>query len=299
MLLKAGRRLVASGHVVSLVATSKAADHEAVAAGDFEAWASAIGAEFIFGPQLASAKALETLRAARCDVAISMNWVRLLPAEVRACFTHGVFNAHPGDLPRFKGNACPNWAILLGEPGVGLIIHKMDDGLDSGPVALRDFFPLAETTTVTAVYAWLEAAIPRLFVELANAIADGRLVLSPQSQDPSLGLRCYPRRAQDARIDWCADSAQISRLIRASTRPFAGAFTTLEGQQIVRVWSAAPVEIQEPFVAIPGQVMFALQGDPVVATGRGALRLTDISLDGASSLPAREALLVSLRNRLV
>jgi methionyl-tRNA formyltransferase len=298
MLLEAGRRIAAAGHTVSLVATCKESSHETIRAADFERWAAEIGATFLRGPDLSRTDAFEAIRLARCDVAISMNWVGLLPAAVRDCFPHGIYNTHPGDLPRFKGNACPNWAILMGEDKIGLVVHRMVDTLDAGPIALRAELSCTDMTTIGEVYGWLSLQIPELLLALVTAIAEQRLSLTEQPNNPGLGLRCYPRNPRDGRIDWNADSVTISRLVRASGKPFEGAFTLLDGERLIRVWTARRLETTEPFVAVPGQVLFKRDGDPVIATGKGMLQLTDVSFD-ASDADAKAAITASMRNRLV
>ena len=80
-----------------------------------------------------------------------MNWLTMIAQSTLALFPWGVLNAHAGDLPRFRGNACPNWAILNGEPLVGLCIHEMIPELDAGPVLLRAHFPLSDDIYISDV----------------------------------------------------------------------------------------------------------------------------------------------------
>lgn len=299
MLLEAARRAMSRNHEIGFVATCKSSGHELATERDFEELAHAAGAPFLRHKELISESGMEMARSARCDLAISMNWLTLIPAHVRALFGHGVFNAHPGDLPRYRGNACPNWAILNGESHVGLCIHRMEDDLDAGPVAARRLFPLAPASSVADVYDWLRSAIPDAFMDVIEAAADARLVLAPQSTRPEDALRCYPRRPEDGVIDWAQPVELIDRLIRASGRPFAGAFSFLEGQRKVTIWSAVRAVSSEPFLAIPGQVAYAVDGDPVIAGNGGYIRLTDVSVDGCEGVAAaKQAILSSLRNRL-
>jgi methionyl-tRNA formyltransferase len=300
MLLAAARRVAEAGHAIPLVATCKASDTSAAGEEDFRRFAEAVGADYFCSAAINAPPQLERLRAAGCDIAISMNWLTLIGPRARAAFPLGVFNAHPGDLPRYRGNACPNWAILAGEPHVGLCIHQMEDALDAGPVALRDRLPLDDGTDVEAVYAWLRRRVPELFLQLVQDGAAGTLRLVPQAADPALALRCYPRRPEDSRIDWSRPAPEVHRLVRASTRPTPGAFTLLEGTRRVTVWRAEVMPAPGPFLAVPGQVCFAHEGDPVVACGEGLLRLREIAVEGcAGERESKQAVLASLRNRLV
>ena len=300
MLLEAGRRIASDGHEIGLVATCRSSGHEEAQEADFARWANDIGAPLVSKGRLDSPEILSAIASAGCDMAISMNWLSLLPASVRDCFRHGIFNAHPGDLPRFKGNACPNWAILTGEPHAVLTIHRMDDALDSGPIASKSSYPLGDTTTIADVYRWLHMAVPDAFVALVRSVAEGGLDLRPQNSNPEAGLRCYPRRPEDGRIEWKAPATEISRLVRASGKPFGGAFTYLEGSRRLTVWSADIVVAQEPFLAVAGQVASSIAGDPLICCGADYLRLTDVTLEGEDDpVVAKKLVLSSLRNRLI
>lgn len=299
MLLEAARRVMEAGHEIGLVATCRPSGHELAGEDDFERLARLGGAPFLRHRELTGAEGLSAIRTAGCDLALSMNWLTLIPPSVRSLFRLGVFNAHPGDLPRYKGNACPSWAIINGEDRIGLTIHQMDDGLDSGPVAAKRYFAVRPDSAIADVYDWLREAVPEAFLSVTAAAAHGDLRLEPQPAAPDASLRCFPRRPEDGRIDWTAPVATVDRLIRASGRPFDGAFAFLDGGRKVTIWSARPLLSGEPFLAIAGQVAYAVDGDPVIAGSGGFLRLTDIRMDGcADAADAKKQILSSLRNRL-
>jgi methionyl-tRNA formyltransferase len=176
----------------------------------------------------------------------------------------------------------------------------MIDKLDGGPVALKFFLDIDENTYIEDVYVWLRRSVPEAFRELVSCAANGKLELTPQPSDPALGLRCYPRRPEDGRIKWANSPKENHRLIRASGRPFSGAFTTLEGQKRVLIWRATIVPVFEPFLAMPGQVAFGIDGDPVVVSGDGYLRLDDITVEGCDTTKAAKVVILSsLRQRLM
>lgn len=297
MLLETARQLVASGHEVPLVATCKASDTSAASERDFEALASGIGADYFCTAAINAPAQLERLRRAGCDLAVSMNWLTLIGAQARDSFPLGVFNAHPGALPRFRGNACPNWAILTNEAFVGLCIHQMVDELDAGPIALRDQLPLNDDVDVEHVYGWLHRRVPQMFVELVQRAASGQLRLEPQSPDPADSLRCYPRKPEDSRIVWSQSAEEVLRMVRASTRPMQGAFCYLHDDRVI-IWKAEVHRPAGPFLAIPGQVCLRFEGDPVVACGQGMVRLREISMEDMGHREASNAIGASLRNRL-
>ncbi len=286
MLHAAVRACAAAGHGPAFVATAPAAPEYTRDEHDFEALAGELGVPFALGE----------LPDEPADVVISMNWPRMLGAGERAPFAHGVFNAHPGALPRFRGNACPNWAILLGEPAVGLTVHRMSDELDAGPMALQRHLELGERTTIGDVYAWLEEAVPAMFVELLDRLDRGDLPLRDQPDDPALALRCHPRRPEDGRLDWTRPATELDRLVRASSEPFAGAFAELESHPIV-VWRARPEPLPMPALGIPGQVVERRPaGEAAVLCGDGLLVLEEVEHRGTRG-PATAAIR-STRQRL-
>jgi len=298
MLLRAAQRLAEAPHRIAYVATAKASEFYDVGDADYERFAHSLGVSYYCGARLDSDDVVATLRASQSDVAISMNWPTILSERVRACFPLGIFNAHPGDLPRYRGNACPNWAILQGEPRIALCIHRMSDALDDGPVAIRHYLPLTDEQDIGTVYDWLHEAVPEAFVSLIRNLAAGTVSLAAQSNDPEDALRCYPRRPEDSRIDWRESSGSIHRLVRASTRPMLGAYSHLEGQHLVRVWKARRWESRTPFLGVPGQVAGQVDGDPLILTGDGMLRLIEAQFDDGA-VDAKPVILSSLRNRLV
>jgi methionyl-tRNA formyltransferase len=266
---------------------------------DFAELAKAIGADFVNDVAISRSENVERLRSYGCDVAISVNWLTILNQRVLEIFPAGILNAHAGDLPRFRGNACPNWAILVGEPYVGLCIHKMAVELDAGPVIVRDKFPLTSGTYVGEVMDWVDDRVPVLFTDALAKIAGGEITFEEQSTDPGLALRCFPRRPEDSRIDWRWPAEQVMKMVRASSHPYSGAFAFLEAGSKVTIWRAQIIEVKEATLAIPGQVCFVRDKHPVIACGKGFVALVDVSLEGVEgSAQANAKISKSLRNRL-
>lgn len=301
LLLRTARLLHTQGHEIGLVGTCRAEAFYRTDEAAFEAFADEVGAPFFNDARINSPERVADLRKSHCELAVSINWLTILREAACTAFPRGVLNAHAGDLPRFRGNACPNWAILMGEPHVGLCIHQMEPGeSDSGPVFLRDRYPLGTNTYIEDVYGWLERRVPEMFREILERLDRGTIEAIPQPQDPKVALRCYPRRPDDARLSWHTDAETISRLVRASSRPFDGAYCFLEGERRVTVWRASTAVPETPFLAVPGQVLGAdARGYPLIACSDDAIRLLDVEIAGEPGHDAaRTAILKSLRNRL-
>jgi UDP-4-amino-4-deoxy-L-arabinose formyltransferase/UDP-glucuronic acid dehydrogenase (UDP-4-keto-hexauronic acid decarboxylating) len=288
-LLESIQRARESGHEPVLIGTCAASPEYDVVEQDFELLARQIGCPFFSNANLRAEEPRQLLDESRADLALSINWLTLIGADVRERFRHGVLNAHAGDLPRFRGNACPNWAILSGEERVVVSIHRMADGIDDGPILVQRSFPLDEDTYVGDVYAFMNAAIPEMFVEVLDALELGDLPGRSQPEDPALALRCYPRRPCDAEITWSCDAITLARLVRASAEPFGGATTWLDGER-VRIWRARPERLPFAWLGVPGQVAErrTASGELVVLTGSGVLVVSELETEAAGRKPAAD-----------
>ncbi len=271
-------------HEIVLIITSKEAPEYTKTSADFRVLAEELGIPFIHTPRIE--ETIEAIRGMpRIDIGVSLNYSGVISSSVIELFPLGILNAHCGDLPRYRGNACQAWAIINGEERIGLCIHRMIGGeLDSGDIVARDYFPITLATKVTAVLDWMSERIPYLFSDaLRHLEKDHRFVLERQSKDPKDALRGYPRKPEDGRIDWSRSAIELLRLINACNKPYAGAFCNFEGQKLV-IWDAelAP---EENFVAIPGQITVIGDGFVEVATGAGKLRIKEIETANGKKMP--------------
>ncbi len=300
MLHRTIRALADRGHEVVLIVTAREAPEYGTSAQDFERLARDLGAEFIRSPSVNHREIAGCIRGlAPLDIGISVNYVSVIGQEVIDCFRLGILNAHAGDLPRYRGNAPIAWALLNGEDRIGLCIHRMEGGLlDTGDIIARAYYKTTLNTRIGEVTAWVERMEPVLFLEsVAKLQADPSFVLERPSRRPEDGLRCYPRRPEDGRVQWAESHVRILRLIHASSEPYAGAFCMFKGRKLI-VWDAELVEDPEPCCALPGQVsaIHPETGSVTVITGEGKIRLLDIGFEGYRGSPAK--VLSSIRNRL-
>jgi methionyl-tRNA formyltransferase len=294
-LLESANRLVDAGHSIGLVVTARPAPEYAAGEEDFAALAATHGAAFLSTPALD--RDMIAGAAAGVDAGISLNYPTVIGQPVIDCFPFGILNAHGGDLPRYRGNACQAWALLQGEPRIGLCIHRMvGSDVDAGDIVVRRYLDVTIGHRVGQVMAWMESEVPALFVEAVARVAEPGA--SFERQDAARAVRCYPRRPEDGRIDWRADHEAVLRLINASSEPFAGAFTTYRGDRFV-VWRAALVREEERCLAVPGQIarIDRQSGTADVITGRGVVRLLEVEIGGVRGAAA--GALKSVRDRLV
>ena len=128
------------------------------------------------------------------DIGLSVNYTSIISRKIIELFPLGILNAHGGDLPRYRGNACQAWAIINGEKEIGICVHKMIGGeLDSGKIISKSYFPLNVDSRIGEVYEFFDTEIPRLFSEALNSLNEDKCYfLEEQSKFPEDILRCYP-----------------------------------------------------------------------------------------------------------
>lgn len=281
-------QIAARGHDIVLIGTAQSAPEYQRHPADFQALAARLGCPSFVSGALSDATIAAQLAAAGADIAISVNWPTIISATTRRIFPRGVLNAHAGALPRFRGNACPNWAILNGEQHVGVTVHEMVDELDAGAILAQELLPISEHDYIGDVYQRIDACIPRLYADVIDGLSRGTMVRRPQSDDPRDALRCHPRRPEDGLIDWTHSASQIARLVRASAEPFAGAFTA-HGTDRVIVWRASEVHDSMPRLGVPGQIIEIDRrtGRVHVLCGAGVLALEVVQLNDRRDQAAR------------
>lgn len=288
-----------NGHDISFIVTSKEAPEYKFTSNDFKQFADANNIPFLHDAKINVGTLMRLNQKIKTDICISVNYNGILSEDVINFFPYGVLNAHGGDLPRYRGNACQAWAIINGEDRIGLCIHRMVGGeLDSGDILGRKYYPIDINTRIGEVYEWFERDIPTLFLEVAEILkTNPTFILETQSKDPADALRCYPRKPEDGRIDWSQSAEQILRLINASSEPYSGAFTQIHNGDKVTIWRAMLADDEELWCGVPGQIAMIKKNAQsiVVLCGRGKVELIDVEFKGRRTSPNR--LFNSIRTR--
>jgi len=287
------------GHEIAVIVTAREAPEYTRTAEDFKALAASLNVPFFHAPSMRERNdALKEIASlAPIDIGVSYNYTGVIAQHAIDLFPLGILNAHGGDLPRYRGNACQAWAMLNGEDRVGLCVHRMVGGeLDSGDIVAREYFPLTVDTKIGEVHRWMQARVPELFATSVEALAaNPTFMLERQATDSAKALRCYPRRPEDGRIDFTRDATHILRLINASGWPYAGAFCAYDGERLV-IEDAALAPAYGPYLAVPGQVLQVGDGFVDIACGQGTLRIRTVTYQGVSQSPDR--FIRSIRKRL-
>lgn len=290
--------LIKQGFNLKLVVTAKEAPEYKFTSDDFRQLALENKAAFFHSPKISAAEIGDIIKKEDIRIAVSVNYSGIISKDIIDLFPLGILNAHSGDLPRYRGNACQAWAIINGEEKIGLCIHKMIGGeLDSGNILERKYFPVTIDSRVGEAFEWMTKEIPPMMLSSIRKLEnDPSYIMEVQSQDPKDALRAYPRIPEDGKIKWNESAITILRLINASSEPYAGAFCQYNGKKI-KVWRAKLYSDEERYLAVPGQIShIAENGSVIVITGDGKLKLLEAEIDG-NRMPANK-IFTSFRKRL-
>jgi len=234
-----------------------------------------------------TAEACETLHTLNLDALIVVAYGLILPPAVLAAPRFGCFNIHASLLPRWRGAAPIQRALLAGDAVTGISIIHMDAGLDTGPVLDMHEIAILPLDTAGSLHDRLAILGGDMICRTLDALAGGRAREVPQ---PQFGQTYAEKISKaEALIDWREDAAQILRRIRA-LNPTPVAETRLDGVQL-RIWQAM-IAADEPdpvaMSAEPGTVLGATPEGIDVACGRGRLRIERLQLAGRKPLAARD-----------
>lgn len=236
--------------------------------------------------------AVQGLACRTADLMVVAAYGLILPPGVLALPRLGCVNIHASLLPRWRGAAPIQRAILAGDRVSGVTIMQMDAGLDTGPMLLERRCPIEPRDTSATLHDRLAALGAEAILQAVDALASGTAQARPQ---PETGVTyAHKLRKEEALIDWSAPACHIDRQVRAFN-PWPVAETRWEGRQL-RVWEAycedTPVTTAGATtagaMAVPGTVMAADATGLRVATGRGTLRVTQVQIAGRRAQPAAD-----------
>ena len=277
--------LVASPHTVVGVLTQPDRPKGrglAMAASPVKLAALAHGLALAQPATLRTGEGLATLAAWRPDVLVVVAYGQLLPPAVLSLPRLGGINIHASLLPRWRGAAPIQRAILAGDPITGVTIMQMDAGLDTGPMLLQQSLPLGDTVTGGLLHDRLAALGAGALLAVLEQLAAGTARALPQ---PAQGVT-YAAKLEKAEgiIDWSRPAGDIARQVRAFD-PWPVAETRL-GREQVRIRGARSGAGREPLP--PGSILGLVDDAIAVACGEGALYITELQRAGRRPVTARD-----------
>lgn len=241
----------------------------------------------VFQPERARHAAfLEQLRELRPDLLAVLAYGQILPQAVLDVPPHGCLNVHTSLLPRWRGAAPIQWAILEGDAETGVTIMRMDAGLDTGGIVATRRTPIAPEDNAQTLHDRLAVLGAELLTQTIPRYVAGELPPQPQPVDGVTYARKLTK--EDGRLDWAQPARALHHRLRAFT-PWPGAFTFLPAQPrplLLKVWRAETAAGSGP----PGRVLAADKLGIVVACGEGALRLLEVQREGSRRMTAAEFL---------
>lgn len=229
-------------------------------------------------PSLRDPAWIERLTREPVDAWVVAAYGLLLPQPILDAPRLGCLNIHASLLPRWRGAAPIQRALLAGDRDTGITIMRMDAGLDTGPILLERSIAIGADDTSGSLHDRLARLGAELICEALDRTERGELVPRPQPVDGATYAAKIDKR--EALIDWHRPAAELDRLIRAMS-PVPGAQTTLDGA-VIKLWRAHPVEGSG---APPGMVCDHAPGRLTISCGVGALSVAELQRSGGRRLP--------------
>jgi methionyl-tRNA formyltransferase len=237
----------------------------------------------VFQPQkLNDDGALERLGAARPDVLVVAAYGLILPQRVLEIAPHGALNIHASVLPRWRGAAPIQRALLAGDRETGITIMKMDAGLDTGAMLPPHRVTIADNDDAQSLHDRLAAVGAEAIVTALADVGAGRARFQPQPDSGATYARKIGKK--DAELDWTRSSTELERAVRA-LRPSPGARSQLRGE-MVKIWRARAVAGR----AMAGAVLECGSEGVLIGCGDGALLATELQRAGGTRLAAADFL---------
>ena len=209
---------------------------------------------------------IERIRQLTPDFIFSFYYRHMLCEALLETARVGAYNLHGSLLPRYRGRAPANWALVNGETETGVTLHRMVRRPDAGPIVSQLPVAIGPDDTAQDLHGKLRSAASQLLDDALPALARGDLVETPQ--DESKATYFSRRTPADGELDWTQSAGQLYNLVRAVTQPYPGAFTFMGDRKLI-IWNAKAIE--SPHDSVPGTV---LSLEPLrVACGTGALEI--------------------------
>lgn len=228
---------------------------------------------------------IETLRQTGAELAVVVAYGKILPRGVLEAFPRGCINVHASLLPRYRGAAPIQWAIMRGESETGVTIMQLDEGMDTGPMLCKSSLAIEPDDTAGTLFERLAPLGAELLLDAMDGLSRG--TLTPEPQDHAQATHAPMLDKDDGAVDWTRSAAEVSCHIRG-VDPWPGAFTAL-GQTRLKLFLARVVEdaAATGTPPQPGQILGVDERGLLVACGQGAVAIASVQASGGRRMEAR------------
>ncbi|MCK9418394.1 MAG: formyltransferase [Nitrospirae bacterium] len=210
---------------------------------------------------------IERIRSWTPDLILSFYYRNMIHEDILSIPRLGAFNMHGSLLPKYRGRAPINWAILNGERSTGVTLHHMVKQADAGDIVDQEAVPIGPEDTARDVFGKCVKAARLVIERQIGPLTSG--TAQRRTQDESQATKFVGRKPEDGRIDWTRSADEIYNLVRAVTQPYPGAFTMVNGKKLLIWWATPRKDAGEK----PGTIT---SSDPlVIATGSGSLEVVN------------------------
>ncbi len=220
---------------------------------------------------------VDWLRSLRPDLNVSVSYDQILRQPVLSSAPMGCINCHAGKLPHYRGRNVINWAVINNESEIGLTVHYIDEGIDTGDIIVQRMLPIDWEDTYGSVLVKVQEVFPDLLIEALQRMAQKSEHRQPQQHHT--GTYFSKRMPGDEWIDWHDTSLQLYNKIRAITHPGPGCKTVVNGRTLI-IWRARYDRAWPKYIATPGEVVGCTPGHGVrVKTGDSTILLDCVQFE--------------------
>ena len=228
-------------------------------------------------------EAKELFRSLDAELAIVVAYGKILPDELLHTPKYGCINMHASLLPKLRGAAPIQWAVINGDKESGVTIMRMDEGVDTGDMINKVIVPLNEKETGGSLFDRLSESGAKLLVETLPMLEDGSAVFEKQPEESTTPYAAMISKKM-GELDWAKSATELERLIRG-LNPWPSAFSHLNGKTL-KIWEAS-VEEENGEKKAPGTVLQADAKGFRIQTGEGILKIDTLQMEGKKRMDAQ------------
>lgn len=223
------------------------------------------------------------LRDINADVIVVVAFGQILPPSIIHMPKYGCINVHASLLPKYRGAAPIQWAVIDGEKETGITTMQMDEGLDTGNMMLKEVVPVDEKETGGSLHDKLAACGGKIILETLQKVEDGTVTYTKQDDSKSNYAKMLDKNL--GKIDFTKKAVEIERLIRG-LNPWPSAYTKLNGKTL-KIWDADVLEGENE---TPGKIVNITKDQIWISTGEGILAVNELQLEGKKRMNTEDFL---------